>query len=129
MLKQGLNNKYIGSNCLFNGNKKTSKIMVRYMFKLSSITYKALIELIDGNQKTAAVVAKGVGRLTGLGPALGFVVLANSAWRTEIKPKLIPFLNDNLLVTRISLVSAYNIGTGIEYSGLPNQDNEGAKNE
>ena len=99
------------------------------MFKLFSITYKALIELIDGNQKTAAVVAKGVGRLTGLGPALGFVVLANSAWRTEIKPKLIPFLNDNLLVTRISLVSAYNIGTGIEYSGLPNQDNEGAKNE
>ena len=51
--------------------------MVKYMFKLSSITYKALIELIDGNQKTAAVVAEGVGRLTGLGPNLGFVVLGN----------------------------------------------------
>ena len=121
--------------------------MVRSMSKLASVTYKALIEIIDGNQKTAAVVAEGIGRLTGVGPGLRFVVLANSAWRTEIKPKLIPFLNDNLpvvvdqieafsathpittslLVTRIGLVSAYNIGTEIEYSGLSNQDNEGSK--
>ena len=121
--------------------------MVRSMSKLASVTYKALIELIDGNQKTAAVVAEGIGRLTGVGPGLRFVVLANSAWRTEIKPKLIPFLNDNLpvvvdqieafsathpittslLVTGIGLVSAYNIGTEIEYSGLSNQDNEGSK--
>ena len=121
--------------------------MVKSMSKLASITYKALIEIIDGNQKTAAVVAEGIGRLTGVGPGLGFVVLTNSAWRTEIKPKLIPFLNDNLpvvvdqieafstshpttttlLVTVISLVSGYNISPETDYPGLSNQDNEGSK--
>lgn len=147
MLKQQLNNKCTDTNCPFNVNKKTSKIMVRYMPKLSSITYKALTELINGNPKIAAVVAECVGRATGVAANLGLAVLANSGWRTEVKPNLILFLNKNLavvveqiktfsithsiatslVVTAISLVSAYNISTEIEYSGLPNQDNEGAK--
>ena len=57
MLKQQLNNKYTDTNCPFNVNKKNSKIIMRYMFKLSSITYKALTELVDKNSKTAAVAA------------------------------------------------------------------------
>ena len=143
LLKQG-DAKHINNKYLLNENKKTSKVMVRSMSKLASVTYKALIEIIDGNQKTATVVAEAMGRVTGTGPDLGFVVLANSAWRTEIKPKLIPFLNDNLpvvvdqiealfathpittflLVTGIGLVSAYNISPEIDYPGLSNEDSE-----
>ena len=120
------------------------KKQVRLMSKLASVTYKTLIEIINGNQKTAAVLAEGVGRLTGIGPDLGYVMLGSSAWRTEIKPKLIPFLNENLpmvvdqieafsgthpittslLVTGIGLISVYNISPEIDYPGLSNEQSE-----
>ena len=112
--------------------------MVRHMSKLTEVSYRAITELIDLNPKSAAVAAECIGRAIGLDTHLGLVVGANSAWRTEIKPKLIPFLNENLpvviqqvesfstaypnltplIVTTISLITAYKMETEIEYPGL-----------